>query len=105
MCCFSRPVISVSSTNIFARPAPGGRQFLVYSMSIQADKELAMVLPLPVRQPAGEKDLQFIDLKSYPDFFADLEKGFPKLVSGTASTRAVPSLSKASAKLEVWRVG
>jgi len=28
MCCFSRPIQSVSTTNIFARPAEDGRQFL-----------------------------------------------------------------------------
>ena len=58
MCCFSQPVISVSATNIFARLAPEGRQYLVYSMFLQATKDLAMILPLPVRQPAGEKDVQ-----------------------------------------------
>jgi hypothetical protein len=36
MCCFSRPVIVVSATNIFARPAEGGRQFLIYSMNLKA---------------------------------------------------------------------
>jgi hypothetical protein len=49
MCCFSRPVISVSATNIFARAAEDGRQFLVYSMTLNAKDDLAMVLPLPVK--------------------------------------------------------
>src|SRR5215467_8425585 len=77
MCCFSRPVISVSATKIFARPANDGRQFLVYSMSIEADRDLAMILPLPVKTPAGEKDVEFIDLKGYSEFFSDLLSGFP----------------------------
>jgi hypothetical protein len=78
MCCFSQPVVSVSATKIFARPESEGRQFLVYSMSIEARKELAMILPLPVRLPADENDVEFIDLKGYPQFFSDLERGFPR---------------------------
>jgi hypothetical protein len=106
MCCFSKPVISVTSTNIFARPAADGRQFLVYSMSIHADTDLAMILPLPVKQPAGEKDLTFIDLKGYPDFFRDMERGFPQpdKVSRHWSLLA-PATASAGAKLEVQQVG
>jgi hypothetical protein len=78
MCIFSRPVTSVTATKIFARPEDKGRQFLVYSMSIEAGNELAMILPLPVRLPAGEKDVEFIDLKAYPQFFSDLDRGFPE---------------------------
>jgi hypothetical protein len=50
MCCFSRPVESVSATRIFARADEGGRQVLVYSMLFQATEPLAMVLPLPVKE-------------------------------------------------------
>jgi hypothetical protein len=105
MCCFSQPVISVSGTNIFARPDADGRQLVVYSMTINAEKELAMILPLPVKTPAGEKDLKFIDLKEYADFFDDLETAFrppPPPVSRNAVTAtAAPSASK----LEVVQVG
>ena len=62
MCCFSQPVRSVHSTNIFARPAEERRQFLVYSMTLDARKELAMILPFPVKTPAAENDVEFIDL-------------------------------------------
>jgi hypothetical protein len=62
MCCFSGPVESVHSTNIFARVGDGDRQFIVYSMSVDAPADLAMILPLPVKTPAGEKDAHFIDL-------------------------------------------
>src|SRR6516164_2574756 len=106
MCCFSQPVISVSGTNIFARPDSDGRQLLVYSMTINAEKELAMILPLPVKTPAGEKDVKFIDLTEYAEFFGDMEIGFqpppPK------ATRGVATLSAASASvrtLEVVQVG
>jgi hypothetical protein len=76
-------------------------------MTINAEKELAMILPLPVKAPAGEKDVKFIDLKEYPEFFADLEVGFqppPK-----RSFHLLPGLDSASSaslpKLEVVQVG
>ena len=63
MCCFSKPVTHVSGTSIFARTAEAGRQFLVYSMSIEAKEDLAMVLPLPVKLGSDEKGVSFIDLR------------------------------------------
>jgi hypothetical protein len=106
MCCFSQPVISVSATNIFARAGAEGRQFLVYSMSLNARNDLAMILPLPVKTPAGEKDVQFINLKDYPDFFAHLRSGFPSKAD-SHSKRHLFSLSEsaASATLAVVQVG
>lgn len=106
MCCFSQPVISVSATNIFARGGKDGRQFLAYSMTVNAEKELAMVLPLPVKVGAAEDAVSFIDLSGYPDFFADLLKGFPvparrALFGCSAPSRAVA----ASAPLKVVSVG
>lgn len=77
MCCFSRPVESVSATNIFARSGDNGRQFLAYSMTLRAAENLAMVLPLPVKPGSGENAVEFISLKDYPEFFKDLAKGFP----------------------------
>ena len=44
MCCFSGPVKSVSATNIFARMSESGRQFVIYSMTLNMAKPLAMVL-------------------------------------------------------------
>ncbi len=101
MCCFSQPVISVSATNIFARAGAEGRQFLVYSMSLKAKSDLAMILPLPVKMPAGEKDVQFIDLKGDAEVFDHLRSG----------PRAPRNLSPAGARmageaiLEVVKVG
>ena len=106
MCCFSQPVKSVSATNIFARAANDGRQFLVYSMSIDADRDLAMILPLPVKTPAGEKDVEFIDLKGYPDFFTDLLSGFPPPPSRDSLALFKSHTASASKKtLEVVNVG
>lgn len=102
MCCFTRPVQSVNTTNIFARSGAGGRQFLVYSMALKAKEELAMVLPLPVKPGSGEKAVEFIDLSGYKEFFSDLRKGFPVPVTASKSRSYPPP---AAAKLEVVSVG
>src|SRR5262245_57485622 len=78
MCCFSRAVRSVSNTNIFARSGLGRQQYLVYSMTLDAKEDLAMVLPLPTAPNTGEEAVQFIDLHDYADFFKDLRAGFPE---------------------------
>lgn len=77
MCCFSRPVRHVGATRIFARLTSAGRQALVYEMTIKADEDLAMVLPLPVPPGPAEDAVMFADLSGYPKFFEDLRKGFP----------------------------
>src|SRR5689334_23268143 len=76
MCCFSRPVIAVRGTNIFARATSPERQTLVYSMMLRAREELAMILPIPVRPHSGEKAVRFINLQQYPNFFHDMESVF-----------------------------
>ncbi len=78
MCCFTRPVESVSATKIFAREAGAGKQFLVYSMNYRVGEDLAMVLPLPVPVGSKEDAVQFIDLHDYSDLFKDLQSGFPE---------------------------
>lgn len=75
MCCFSRPV-KVSGTQIFARRASPKSQYLVYSMKVAAKDDLAMILPLPVPAKTPEAGVKFIDLSRYPEFFADLARGF-----------------------------
>lgn len=77
MCCFSRPVDYVAGTNIFARPAKGAGQYLVYSMSLKAGDELAMILPIPTPKGSKEDAVEFINLEKYPDFFEDMRSGFP----------------------------
>lgn len=78
MCCFSRPVEHVSQTKIFARTAGKGRQYVVYSMTLDAKEDLAMILPIPVPQKSPEDAVKFINLEKYPEFFTDLKKGFPE---------------------------
>ena len=104
MCCFSRPVDSVSATNIFARSGADGRQFIAYSMTLRAGEDLAMILPLPVKPGSGEKAVEFISLKGYPGFFADLEKGFP-IDDKPRSRSQKLSLGGVMPKLDVVAVG
>ncbi|MCU0871399.1 MAG: hypothetical protein MUE50_03560 [Pirellulaceae bacterium] len=77
MCIFSQPVISVNNTRIFARLSATGTQFLVYQMNYETPDPNAMILPMPVRRPAREDSLKFIDLDKYSEFFDDLGNGFP----------------------------
>jgi len=78
MCCFSRPVRSVTETTIFARLDGAGRQFVVYSMRLDAPEDLAMILPVPVSDGASEKSVEFISLQFYRNFFDHLKAGFPE---------------------------
>jgi hypothetical protein len=103
MCCFSQPVVHVSTTQIFARSESAERQFLVYSMKLEAKEPLAMILPLPVKAGSAEKSVKFIDLSGYEGFFDDLRVGFPVRQTRSATTK---SLSAAvEAPLEVQKVG
>ena len=77
MCCFSRPVISVTDTNLFARASKDGRQFLVYSMKLDTKEELAMLLPIPVPKASKEDAVRFINLEKYAEFFDQMRVGFP----------------------------
>ena len=106
MCCFSQPVKSVSATNIFARAGEGARQYLVYSMAIKAMQDLAMILPLPVETGAGEHAVEFIELKDYPEFFAELKSGFPEpRDKGHWQLFQSGAISASRTKLEVVEVG
>ncbi len=79
MCCFSQPVIAVNNTRIFARLTSRQTQFLVYEMHYESLTDNAMILPVPVRQPANDQSLRFIDMQDYTSFFDDLDKGFPAI--------------------------
>jgi hypothetical protein len=103
MCIFSGSVDSVSKTSIFARWTAPGRQLLVYSMSVAATSDVAMVLPLPVPVGSGEDAISFVDLSASPTFFEQLAALFP--VSRAPRPQS-PSLSASpSAALAVHAVG
>ena len=69
--------MSVSDTFIFARLTGGGSQYLAYEMKYESEEPNAMILPLPVALPAGERSIRFIDLSGYDNFFEDLSRAFP----------------------------
>ena len=104
MCCFSRPVKSVTGTNIFARSSTKERQFLVYEMKLSADEDLAMILPLPVPAKSPEDAVRFVSLKDYPEFFADMAAGFPAPESKLRGDGGPPA-GKAQKPLAVVEVG
>jgi hypothetical protein len=81
MCCFSGKV-EVAGTNIFARAAKEGRQFLVYSMQFSSADDVAMILPIPTPKDSAEDAVKFINLEKYPNFFDDLMAGFPAPKNG-----------------------
>ena len=101
MCCFSRKVESVTNTNIFARDSKSPMQFLVYSMNFSAAEDLAMILPIPVPKGTAEKGVRFINLEKYPDFFAAMDRGFPK----PGFVAAAPAGGVGKKPLEVVDVG
>lgn len=107
MCCFSRDIDYVRNTRIFTRTEDGIRQFVVYQMSFKAKEDLAMILPLPVRQGSNEQAVQFINLKEYPGFFQELNRNFPvprHFIPGCSASET-PMAALKPAALEVHEVG
>ncbi len=104
MCCFSRAVERVANTNIFARSSKEGRQFLVYSMMLSAKEDLAMILPIPVPKESKDDAVRFVNLEKYPDFFADMLKGFPPPLTRSKG-RETFGLAPANKALPVVEVG
>jgi len=84
----------------------GERQLLVYRMSLETTKSVAMVLPLPVAKGSTEKAVHFINLKEYPNFFDDLAAGFPVPKTKSVPTDAVaPMPASMSDTIVVHHVG
>lgn len=70
-------IVQAANTRIFARAADNGKQFLVYQMEYTTDKDAALILPLPTPPDSAADAVRFIDLSAYPEFFEDIDKGFP----------------------------
>ena len=79
MCIFSRSVNDVSTTKIFCSIS-GKRQFVVYSMDLDSDDDVAMILPVPA---AIGSSIDFISLEHYSKFFDDMSKGFQSPISAS----------------------
>ena len=105
MCCFSRPVNSVAATRIFSRLVARDRQAVVYQMRLDAPEDLAMILPIPVAQPAADDATTFVNLEKYKELFVDLEKGFPKPPLAKSSRGPTASVPSNSLPLKVHSVG
>ena len=104
MCCFSGPV-EVADTQVFARSAGGGRQWIAYQATLSTDDPVALVLPLPVAAGAGEDAVRFESLAAAPDLFDLLASGFPpprRPRGPFAAKRAPPPVAQ---RLAVHRVG
>lgn len=90
MCMFSAPVRDVSGTSIFVRVDAAGIQHTAYQMKVMAESSVAMILPVPAKDPST---FEFIDLSDYAALFDDLAQ------SMTEPTRSLREL------LAVERVG
>lgn len=104
MCCFSKEA-HVSATNIFARPAKDSGQYLVYSMTLKAAEELAMILPIPTPKASKEDAVTFINLEKYPTFFVEMNSGFPVPLPPRGVKSDAPPKALAEPKLKVVEVG
>lgn len=103
MCCFSKPVRSVTNTQIFCRVGAKGYQVVIYSMRLDAAEDLAMILPIPVIANSSEDAMKFLDFSGYTGFFEDVEKNF---IVPTASAYGNPFGDPArSGALKVKKVG
>jgi hypothetical protein len=104
MCCFTGKVEEVKNTRIFARLGERGNQVLIYQMSVNVPRDLAMVLPVPVKKGTGEKEVKFFDFSKYERVFDDLWDMFPARSYSADPFAAVPA-SAQSRSLQVVSVG
>ncbi len=104
MCCFTGKVEEVKNTRIFGRLGERGNQVLIYQMSVNVPRDLAMVLPVPIKKGAGEDAVKFFDFSKYDRVFEDLWEMFPAPNFGADPFGAAPAAAK-SRTLEVITVG
>lgn len=104
MCCFSQAVRHVSATRIFARTSRPGHQYVVYSMTLDAAADLAMILPLPVPKGTRDDAVKFVDLSGYAEFFEHMDLLFPAEISKGGGSRGL-SANAMAPQLAVVQVG
>jgi hypothetical protein len=106
MCCFSGQGIveEVKNTWIFARLGEHANQTLIYSMSMNARADVAMVLPIPVKPGTEEDGLRFFDFSKYKDVFTHLNQCFPSDSKDSGAFGSAPLRSRSS-PLKVVTVG
>jgi len=73
-------------------------------MTFKAGEDLALILPIPTPKGVKEDDVAFLNLEKYPNFFDDLNEGFP---APETLSRAKPGAKdlKEDPKLVVVEVG
>jgi len=105
MCCFSgnNSVQEVKNTRIFARLGKQGNQVLIYSMSVDARQDVAMVLPIPIKSGSVEDAVKFFDFSGYPNLFDHLSACYPAMTYAEPFGSGIPTRSRA--KLQVVQVG
>lgn len=82
-----------------------GNQVVIYSMLLDTADDVAMVLPIPVKEGANEGDVPFLNLSTYSDFFPKLDRGFPVQRSKTAIGTDPFGAVAGAAPLQVQSVG
>ena len=105
MCCFSGNVKSVSDTSIFCRMGAQGNQVVIYSMALETERDVAMILPIPIQENRDEKSVEFINLKLAPKLFEKLDRAFPAILPRGVTLGATFGDEPKSAALEVQSVG
>lgn len=104
MCCFSGNVNQVADTSIFCRMGAKGNQVVIYSMTLDTDEDVAMILPIPIREDRDEKRVEFLNLALSPKLFEKLDRAFPE--PGALSLSLAPFGGSDSRKvIEVHSVG
>jgi hypothetical protein len=93
---FARKV-EVSMTKVFARMVAPGVQGLAYSMHLATARDVAMVLPLPVRPNVGEDAVRFVDLSGHPRMFEELAALFEGDALGLSDLELQPGRAPALA--------
>jgi hypothetical protein len=103
MCIFSLPVESVRRTNIFVRTVDARLhlQLVVYEASVAADREVAMILPLPTI----DAHVRFVDMSKFPRFFKELEHVMGGPTRGGAALGRDRDRDRDRGTLPVQRVG
>lgn len=103
MCCFSvatpkglfqrllAPKVHVSATSIFARMIAPGVQGLAYAMNLTTAREVAMILPLPIRPQSGEDAVRFIDLHAHARMFDEVAALFEVAQPVSRGNLALPA--------------
>jgi len=82
-----------------------GSQVVIYSMLLDTADDVAMVLPIPVKEGVNEGDVPFLNLSTYSDFFPKLDRGFPVQRSKTAIGTDPFGAVAGAAPLQVQSVG